>query len=103
MTEPITLEEAKQHLRVVTDDDDALIGNLIPAAREYAENYQNRIFASDDPEVEVEVPGALEKAAMLLLIGHLYENREAVNIGNTTTEVPLGVKNLLYFNRKVPV
>lgn len=103
MIEPISLERAKQHLRVVTDDDDALIEALITAAREHAEHYQNRVFVSDDAEIEVEVPGELERAAMLLLVGHLYENREAVNIGNIVTEVPVGIKSLLYFNRKVPL
>lgn len=40
------------------------------------------------------VPTALRQA-MLLLIGHHYENREAVNVGNLTTELPLAVKSLL--------
>lgn len=40
------------------------------------------------------MPEAL-KQAMLLLIGHLYENREAVNIGNMVTQIPLGVIHLM--------
>jgi uncharacterized phiE125 gp8 family phage protein len=40
------------------------------------------------------VPAAL-KHAMHLLIGHWYANREAVNVGNITTELPLGAKALL--------
>lgn len=36
--EPVTLEEARKHLRVDHTDDDALIGALITAAREYAED-----------------------------------------------------------------
>ena len=40
------------------------------------------------------VPAAI-KQAVLLLVGHLYENREAVNIGNIGTEVPMGFKALL--------
>lgn len=103
MAEPVTLERAKQHLRVVNNDEDALITSYITAAREYAEKYQNRVFVSSDPEVKPETPGELEKAAMLLIIGHLYENREAVNIGGAAIEVPLGVKSLLTFNRKWPV
>jgi len=35
------------------------------------------------------------RAAMLLMIGHLWENREAVNVGNIVTELPLGVTALL--------
>lgn len=35
------------------------------------------------------------KAAMLLMIGHLYVNREAINIGNIVNELPLGWEDLL--------
>lgn len=103
MPEPIALERAKQHLRVVTDDEDGLISAYITAAREYAEKYQNRVFVSDEPDADIETPGELEKAAMLLIIGHLYENRETVVAGSTVAEVPLGAKSLLTFNRRWPV
>jgi uncharacterized phiE125 gp8 family phage protein len=33
--------------------------------------------------------------AMRLLVGHFYENREAVNVGNMVTELPLAVDALL--------
>lgn len=41
-TEPITLQEAKTHLRVDTTDDDAYITSLITAAREKLEDYMGR-------------------------------------------------------------
>lgn len=40
--EPVTMEEAKAHLRVYTADEDAYISALIPAAREMAEGRLNR-------------------------------------------------------------
>ena len=48
---------------------------------------------SDDPD-----PILLNndvKAAMLLLIGHWYANRESVAVGQTVAEVPLAVEALL--------
>src|SRR3546814_6091932 len=46
--------------------------------------------AGYDPE---EVPVALVQA-MLLLIGHSFSNREAVSVGNTGSEIPLGVEKI---------
>ena len=40
--EPLTVAEAKLHLRVDISDDDAYIGTLITAAREWVENYLDR-------------------------------------------------------------
>ena len=40
--EPVTLAEAKAHLRVDTSDDDTYIGTLITAAREWCEEYLDR-------------------------------------------------------------
>ena len=51
--EPVTLKEAKLHLKLITDPadasahpDDAKIGVWIGAAREFAEQYCNRLFAA---------------------------------------------------------
>lgn len=43
-TEPITLTEAKAHLRVIHNDEDNLIKTEISAAREYCEGFQNRAY-----------------------------------------------------------
>jgi len=34
------------------------------------------------------------KSGLLLMVGHLFENREAVNVGNIVTQMPLGVEFL---------
>lgn len=36
------------------------------------------------------------RQAMLLLIGHWYENRETVNVGNITGEIPFAVSALVF-------
>lgn len=42
-------------------------------------------------------------SAELLLIGHWFENREAVNVGNITSELPLAVEALCRPHRNVLV
>lgn len=165
--EPITLSDAKAHLRVDHNDEDTLIDGLIAAARRYAEGYTRRALAaqvvdvfydgfpacspfdlpmppvqsidevaymapSDDEETTLEAdtyvvdtdaqparvglaasaswpatddriktvrirltvgPGEGEgipetiRQAMLLLIGHWYENREEVTLGERAAPV----------------
>lgn len=42
-------------------------------------------------------------AAAKLILGHLYENREAVNVGNIVTEMPLGAQALIDTYRAILV
>ncbi|MGE3622973.1 MAG: head-tail connector protein [Bdellovibrionales bacterium] len=42
--EPVTLDEARLHMRVDATADDALLAGLITAARQWAENYTGRAF-----------------------------------------------------------
>lgn len=85
MAEPITLAEAKLHLRVDHVDEDALIAALITAAREAAEH---QIGGS----LDVLWPGGDVPASirqwMLLTIGALYANRESVITGISVSQLP---------------
>ena len=61
--EPVTLAEAKAHCRVDTSTDDAYIGSLIEAAREWCEAYCDETFVHtryrmtlDSFPVEIELP-----------------------------------------------
>lgn len=174
--EPLTASEAKDHLLVTHNDDDALITRQIVAARQWVEHYTqrqlvtatwhlsldrfptcneriielpkppavsvtsimyydesgdsqtlasskyildsdsepariaeapNQTWPSAQPRInavtvtytagyggEGDVPAAL-KAAMLLLIGHYYENRESVITGTIATELPMAVQSLV--------
>lgn len=60
--------------------------------------------ASDGGSGEEESSGMPEaiRQAMLLMIGHWYAHREAVNVGNIVTELPLGAKRLLASYRVWP-
>lgn len=53
--EPVSLEEAKQHLRVELTDEDPLISNLIQTAREHAESFQNRSFITRTYELFLDI------------------------------------------------
>lgn len=178
--EPVSLAEAKIHLRVDHSDDDAHISALITTAREYCEMISRRAFvnrtldlslsgwpadgyirlpyppavsvssityykddntsatlsaadyiliADIDPAVvalakdkswpsdslrtvapirvryvagygaaATSVPGRFRQA-LLLAMGHWYENREAVNIGNIVNTLPMAVDALLLSDR----
>lgn len=168
----ITLEEAKTHLRVEHDDENALIETLISAAYTHAEHVTGRSIREQTktvvldkfppaaraiqlpwtpvieitsldyadpegnpanidaatlrldgrqlypvlmPQFGTEWPATIDepeaviiaarvgyestpddiRQALLLLIGHLYEHREAAVIGVSTTELPMGVGMLL--------
>lgn len=93
----------KEHCRVDSDftGDDALLNLYTGAAARYVETWTRRkLYVSEESPGYAEdedsiLPGEDVKAAMLLLIGHWYANREAVNIGNITTEIPFAVEALL--------
>lgn len=65
----LTLSEAKLHCRVDDSAEDALIASLIDAAEKSILLYLNVEELPDEPPVH---------AAALMLVGALYENREAI-------------------------
>lgn len=91
----LTLDEAKQHLRVDTSftDDDSLISSLIEVAET---DIANRLkydklsdkFPGDD------YPSTVKQAAKLIL-AHYYENREPVAFASSS-KVPMMVDSLLF-------
>jgi uncharacterized phage protein (predicted DNA packaging) len=64
-----TLDEVKQHLRIVTADDDALLSVYAEAAERYVNDVTGEVLSAlqENP---------MAKAAVLLIVGDLYENRE---------------------------
>lgn len=104
----IDLAAAKLHLRVDGDDEDSLITTYLAAAYRAVEGkIFCRVLDEEPPEPatpeDVVPPGpavgqvwAWEdlNAAALLILGHLYANREAVVPGQNI-EVPMGAQWLL--------
>lgn len=65
-----SLPTAKAHLRVTASDEDSLIGLYVDAAEEHAEKWCDREFGTPLPYSVT--------AAVLLIVGGLYENRESL-------------------------
>lgn len=89
----VTLEEAKLHLRVTGTDEDTLLLLYIRAAKDYIERFLNTPIPGTADSPYEEPPEAI-KAAALLIIGGMYENREDVIAG--TVQENRAVMNLLY-------
>lgn len=104
----LELSTIKKHCRVEPDfiDDDALLTLYQDAAARYVEDYTQRKLYRTAEQIPTDEDGqpiddyalvynSAVHAAMLLIIGHWYANREAVNIGNIVAEIPMGTEALL--------
>jgi uncharacterized phiE125 gp8 family phage protein len=177
-SDPVSLAEAKTHLRITAPDEDALIVGYLLAAREHVETITRRALLTQTWDYSIDAwadrivlpkppvqsvtsisyldqagatqtlsaalyrlvkqstgewailkaynavwpavqtvescitirfvcgygtpPGSIPEAirqAILLLVGHWFANREAVNVGNIVNELPLGVEPLLFPHR----
>lgn len=105
----LELDIIKQHVRLEPDfnEDDALLNTYATAARRYVENHTGRTLYATEMEVPTDDDHALVldddlTTAMLLLVGHWYENREAVALGTIATDLPMAVEALIspyrYYN-----
>lgn len=54
LVEPITIEEAKQHLRISDDEEDIIVGSMIKQAREFCEDFQNRKYITQTLELVID-------------------------------------------------
>ena len=83
----LTLSDAKAHLNVTTDDDDALITSKLATASEWVSLYIGAEITDATP--------APVNEAILQLASHLYANREATLIGIQAQSLPMGFLDLL--------
>ena len=96
----MTLNQVKNHLRLYPNDADENnhLELLIQAAVSHASQYLGRPIPWPDKDGElVPVPPDVQ-AAILLIIGDLYENREGIVVGTIVAVNPT-VQNLLHFHR----
>ncbi|MGY4332787.1 hypothetical protein ACVWWG_007204 [Bradyrhizobium sp. LB7.2] len=84
----ITLDQAKAHLNVTTDADDALLTDKLAAAKAWVLAY-----TAADPDADTS-PAPIREA-VLQLMAHLYQNREANLVGVTAMALPFGFLDLL--------
>ncbi|PUZ90983.1 hypothetical protein DC364_22910 [Vibrio vulnificus] len=107
----LDLNKVKNQCSIDDDisDHDALLTLYLSAAKRAVENYLNRpvYWTSEDvPQDPEQVPDNAFVArddtelAVLLLVGHWFENREAVTESSAKT-LPLGVSFLLDFDREI--
>lgn len=94
----LTLDQAKLHLRVDGDHDDAYIEGLVAAASELVRGLIARAPGPGDAAPVVPPVNETQRQAARLLVGHWYANREAAT-PVALTEAPLAVRMLLDFNR----
>lgn len=88
------LEDLKQHLNVIGDDDDTLLSGKIAAAEAHVANH-----IGEDAVTYTDAEAPI-KEAILQLAAHLYENREAALVGMSASELPFGFHDLLTPYRK---
>lgn len=102
----LSLDLAKSHLRVTWAAEDQLIDVYIGASEGAAASFLNRRVYSTIQEMEDAIEAGVAgedpmvandeiRAAMLLTLGHIYNNRDDVVIGATAVELPLGARSLL--------
>lgn len=92
--ELVPLATIKLHLRVDDDAEDGLIELYAESALAWA------LWYCDNPTLEaIDSFPASFKAALLLLIGHSYANREAVVTGTIASTLPMAVESLLWSSR----
>ena len=95
----LDLATVKLHLRVDDAAEDALIGIYVTAAEEFAMQLLGRTVYANSTAQGTDTAGIVMnpaiQAALLLIVGHLYANREDVLAGVSVAQLPHGSQYLL--------
>ncbi|RCW85436.1 head-tail connector protein [Phyllobacterium bourgognense] len=85
----VTTSLLKMQLNIDHSEDDELLQQKLEAAEAWIANYTGTPWTEFDT-----VPADL-KEGVLLLAGHLYENREATLVGIDAHELPFGLLDMI--------
>lgn len=95
----LDLATVKLHLRVDDSAEDALIGLYVNAAEEFAMQFLGRTIYATELAQGLDTAGIVInpaiQAALLLIVGHLYANREDVLAGVSVAQLPNGSQYLM--------
>ena len=95
----LDLATVKLHLRVDDSAEDALIGVYALAAEEFAMQFLGRTIYATELAKGLDTAGIVInpaiQAALLLIVGHLYANREDVLAGVSVAQLPNGSQYLM--------
>ena len=108
----LTTEQAIEHCRA-DEADGTMVGLYLGAATDAAQDYLGRKLFADKAELDAAVQAGhagempmiatyAVKAAILLICGHLFANREDVVVGVQSFAMPNGSRDLLRPHRKTP-
>lgn len=82
----LTLQEAKDFLRLEHDEEDAFVSSLLLAGSSYIKNATHS---------QVDETSELFKVALRMLILHWYENRNTVVIGKIPKSLEFALESIL--------
>ena len=95
----LDLATVKMHLRGTEPEEDALIGVYALAAEEFAMQFLGRAIYANTLAQGADTAGIVInpaiQAALLLIVGHLYANREDVLAGVSVAQLPNGSQYLM--------
>ena len=94
MAEPLTLNDAKNFLKVEHNTDDVLIGALIETSRLQVEAATGVVLNDDATPAPKPLIHAIR-----LLVAHWYDNRGLVSIGQSVAMMPPSVNAMIASHR----
>ncbi|MGV8944667.1 head-tail connector protein [Thermomonas sp.] len=95
------LVTVKQQLDVTRTDQDALLQGYIDAAKVHIEQHCDRTIVTAAPVDDSQMLATPDvEQALLMIVAHWYENREAVATGTIATVIPIGVERLLWYRKR---